>query len=295
LRPPRMKADVCYWLNKFMVEQGVNQMCCLNTAIEATSLNDRACGCLLEQDEFIREHITPEDYLIVSVGGNDVALAPLLCTVVNLLTLVWCAPQACIEHAACACPPNAHVDLGCAGCGVPGCLTGTLCGWPLGMGYFVDLFCHRVKNYVERLVGKRRPKKVVVCMIYFLDEKSTGSWADGALCCMCYNCFPNRLQATIRTMFRLATSRIDIPGTEVVPCPLFEVLDGKSSGDYIQRVEPSERGGQKMAAALLDVLLGGHIGGLMGGNSPGDSSSSGGEGGEGASACGMRQLPVPTC
>eukprot|EP00408_Alexandrium_pacificum_P054786 CAMPEP_0171268958 /NCGR_PEP_ID=MMETSP0790-20130122/59943_1 /TAXON_ID=2925 /ORGANISM="Alexandrium catenella, Strain OF101" /LENGTH=124 /DNA_ID=CAMNT_0011737743 /DNA_START=1 /DNA_END=375 /DNA_ORIENTATION=- len=93
-------------------------------------------------------------------------------------------------------------------------------------------------------------------MIYYLDEKSTGSWADGALTCMCYNCYPQRLQAAIRAMFHLATKRIHIPDTEVVAVPLFRVLDGKSSDDYVQRVEPSPDGGRKLAVAVLDAILG---------------------------------------
>merc|ERR1711971_867196 len=173
-------------------------MCCVNTAIEATALNCRACCHLLGQDKFIRDNITSEDYLVVSVGGNDIALTPLLCTILNLMCLVCCTPQACIEKCACACPVNTHIDIGCAGCGVPGCLSGTLCGWPLGMGYFVDLFKNRVGNYVRRLIGKSKPKKVLICMIYHLDEQRTGSWADGALGCMKYDSDPGKLQATIR-------------------------------------------------------------------------------------------------
>ena len=65
------------------------------------------------------------------------------------------------------------MDCGCCGCGVAGCLTG-LCGCPPGLGYFVDLFKNRVQNYVARLVQKRKPKAVVVCMIYYPDEKSGG-------------------------------------------------------------------------------------------------------------------------
>ena len=73
---------------------------------------------------------------------------------------------------------------------------------------------------------------------------------------MCYDCAPSRLQAGIRKVFELATSRIRIPGVEVVPFPLFEVLDGSDTRDYVQRVEPSPQGGKKMAKALMDAIYG---------------------------------------
>ena len=113
---------------------------------------------------------------------------------------------------------------------------------PLGFGYFVDLFKNRVGNYVRQLVSKTKPKKVIVCMIYYLDEEQNGSWADGALSAMCYNCNPGKLQCAIRKVFEHATSKISIPGTEVVGFPLFEVLDGKNTRDYHERVEPSPEG-----------------------------------------------------
>ena len=43
----------------------------------------------------------------------------------------------------------------------------------------------------------------------------------------------------------------DLAGLDVEVFPLFEVLDGTDSGDYEQRVEPSVRGGEKIARALL--------------------------------------------
>jgi len=49
-------------------------------------------------------------------------------------------------------------------------------------------------------------------------------------------------------------SKIQIPGCEVIPIPLFHVLNGKDSEDYVARVEPSQVGGRKMAEYLLDVL-----------------------------------------
>ncbi|CAE8589397.1 unnamed protein product [Polarella glacialis] len=255
LSPAQMKQDICFWLNKAAVDRGMHHLCCLNTAIEATALSSRACGKLLEQDHFIRDHITEDDYLVVSIGGNDIALMPVLCTILNLLALSWCTPVECLKRCACACPVNSHTDLGCLDCGLLSCLLATPCGWPPGVGYFVDLFGHKVQNYVCKLVGERKPKKVIVCMIYYLDQVGRDSWADCALRGMGYDCCPWRLQAAISTIFTLATQKIQIPGTEVVGFPLFNVLDGRTSEDYVQRVEPSAQGGRKMASALMEVIL----------------------------------------
>ena len=79
LQPPQMKQDVCYWLNKKAAEQKLPYFC-LNTAIEATSLNDRSFNCLLPQDRFIRDNIAGDDILIVSVGGNVSTKVPLFST-----------------------------------------------------------------------------------------------------------------------------------------------------------------------------------------------------------------------
>ena len=76
------------------------------------------------------------------------------------------------------------------------------------------------------------------------------SWADAALSLMRYNVDPGKLQCAIRQIFRHATSRVVVPGVEVVPVPLFEVLDARDEKDYEQRVEPSVVGGRKMAAAF---------------------------------------------
>ena len=133
LSPPVQKQDVCYWLNHEAVRRGRQDLFCLNTAIEATSLNDRACGRLLRQDLFIRDHITGDDYLIVSVGGNDLALALLLATILNIVPLLCLTPKACIQRGQ-ACPPNTGIDCGCCGCGLPGCLVAPF-GFPPGLAY----------------------------------------------------------------------------------------------------------------------------------------------------------------
>jgi len=255
LSPPTMKTDICYWLNFEAQRRSAEHLACLNTAVEATTLASRASK-LLPADEFIREHVSVEDYLIVSVGGNDIALQPSLCTILNMLALVRCSTQRCLRACACGCLPFAGLcGGGVTRSGCTGCFWSLLgCTWPPCLGYFVDLFGNAVHNYVLRILGTARPRKVVVCMIYFLDETGS-SWADQALSALDYDNNPGRLQEAIRVVFRLATQRIRIRGTEVVAFPLFNILDGRSTEDYVSRVEPSPSGGKKIATALMDAIL----------------------------------------
>ena len=66
--------------------------------------------------------------------------------------------------------------------------------------------CKRVEKYIKALTKKHKPKKVLVCMIYFPDEALTPSWAGGALAALGYNKNPSKLQALIRKAFADATS-----------------------------------------------------------------------------------------
>ena len=263
LDPPTMNADVTYWLNRLAGDRAKARkesssktdsaspphIATINTAIEATTLQHRTWR-LLAQDAFLRDNLESRDTLIVSIGGNDVANAPTPCTIAAMLSLVK-LPMACLEHSVtCWTPPcNEH----CYGCG-PVSMLSCCTSVPPCLGYTNHLFGSRVKQYIQKLVAKTKPKRVLVCMIYYLDETPSPSWAGVALKALGYDADPERLQFLIRRMFQEAVSKIDIPGTTVIPVPLFEVLDGKTSGDYEQRVEPSSQGGQKMAEYLLDIV-----------------------------------------
>ena len=255
LTPPVMKQDVTYWLNRRAADRpGLAHVSAINTAVEATTLNGRACGTLLKQDAFLKDHVRAGDVVVVSVGGNDIALMPCLCTVVNIGLISCCTPYGCVEATkGVPCPG----DDCCCGCGF-GCLsTLTACPAPC-MGYFYHMFRTRVQAYVDNLTsGGERPGTIIVCMIYYLDEAATGSWADGMLGCLGYNSNPKKLQMMIRRVFEEAVSKVKVDGAEVIPFPLFRVLNGKTSSDYRERVEPSPEGGRKIADALLDVIEGG--------------------------------------
>lgn len=39
-----------------------------------------------------------------------------------------------------------------------------------GMGYFIHMFKTRISAVIENMTAHRKPRAIVVCMIYFLDE-----------------------------------------------------------------------------------------------------------------------------
>eukprot|EP00960_Hanusia_phi_P045023 756983-Hanusia_phi.AAC.3 len=109
LEPPLMVKDVSYWMNFELAEKKVDisslppslppsPRVTVLAAVEATTLTSRTggvqcccmptCGGLHAQDELIRQYLKEQDYLVVSVGGNDIALAPSICTIIALLTVM---------------------------------------------------------------------------------------------------------------------------------------------------------------------------------------------------------------
>lgn len=220
---PFPKADVAFWLNHFLGQTATT----LNLAVEASLLRERDSQ-LLQHDEFIRDHIRPDDFLIVSVGANDIAMSPNFSTIWHMLLLAWLTPLSSIRS-----------------------------GRAWALRYFVNMFKAKVELYVSKLVEKHKPKAVVVCMIYFPLEAQAArqsSWADIPLRVLGYNTWPGRLQAAITKMYELATKEIEIPGVKIIPFALFEILDGKDGGDYVERVEPSVEGGRKMASQLAGII-----------------------------------------
>ncbi|OBT74025.1 hypothetical protein VF21_05985 [Pseudogymnoascus sp. 05NY08] len=220
---PHPKPDVAFWLNHLLGDRAT----ALNLAVEASTLQERNDD-LLDHDKFIRDNIRAEDILIVSVGSNDIAMRPTFSTIRHMLQLAWLTPHSSLQK-----------------------------GTAWGLGHFVRMFKSQVESYVSRLVEKHKPRAIIVCMIYYpleADASNQESWADVPLKFMGYNRFPRQLQTAIRKMYELATKQIQIPGVHVVPCALFESLDGKCEDDYVARVEPSSEGGRKMALQLMGTI-----------------------------------------
>jgi len=246
LDPPRMIKDVAYFMNLEAKDQG-SSLATINTSIEEATLGAHANGNLLDQDKFIRDNITENDILVVSIGGNDIALAATPCTGIHIACAVWCFPQFCIDYCGCSLVPD------CGEC-IPGCCC-DFCACPCVGGYFADMFKNKVERYIHSLTSKKVPKTIVVCMIYYLDESQAGSWADKVLSYLKYDTNPGKLQSLIRWTYRNATKNIRIKGAKVIAHPLFEDLDPKDTRDYDNRVEPSIQGGEKMGRSIFNTIL----------------------------------------
>jgi hypothetical protein len=267
LDPPQVKPDITYWLNRLAMERhhqkqqqqqhgdghvhnsNNKRWAAINTAVEATTLNERTFR-LRAQDILIRDNIQTDDVLVVSVGGNDVALVPCPCTIASMLCLMRCLPTSCIEQGrSCGMCP---LDDYCCGCGPSLC--SCLCSCPPCLGYFEHLFGTRIQKYVEALTSKTKPSKIMICMIYYPDERPSPGWAGPALYALGYDRNPSKLQAMIRKIYNEQAAKIHIPGSQVIPLALFNALNGKISDDFIERVEPSVSGGRKIAEYILDHL-----------------------------------------
>ena len=228
LEPPQPKPDVAFWVNHVMGDRAT----CINTSIEESMLRERDGGNLLPQDEFLKDNIRQGDALVVSIGGNDIALKPTPRTVWHLLRLAWFTRRSSIED-----------------------------GTASSLRYFRWLFQTKTEEYISRLVSINKPSAVVVCMIYYPLESryKQKSWAAASLASLGYNWWPGQLQAAIKKMFEMGTREVRVEGTEVLPCALFDVMDGTRKEEYVERVEPSSEGGRKMAGRfgeLLDGILG---------------------------------------
>jgi hypothetical protein len=219
-KPEYVVKDVAFWVNWFLPKH----IGCINCAVEESTIQERIDGGLNMHDCFIRDNIMEKDTLIVSMGGNDIALKPSWKTKISLASLML--------------TPYFLQSLSPA------------------LSYFCELFKEKIEYILFQMIAKRKPKRIIVCMIYYPDENAQSScWADSALKWLGYDIYPDRLQSIIKLVFEEATKKISIPGTEVVPVPLFEVLNGKKTQDYVCRVEPSVIGGKKMGSLFAKLTI----------------------------------------
>ena len=237
LTPPRSFPDIAHHLNSLLCAQRLPYVA-INAAVEESALCERVSPRLLEQDRLVAAAARPGDVLVACAGGNDVVLKPSLSLIASLATLLACASEASLAA-----------------------------GTARGLAHFIDLFQAQYGDYIRRLCINS-PSLVIVCMVYFPQHALPGatSWADTSLALLGYTRSPETLQRIMRAVFVHAVSKIapPTPATRIQPLALFDVLDASSPEDYVQRVEPSALGGEKMARAILRAMLQSQEGGAPG-------------------------------
>jgi hypothetical protein len=158
--PAELPQDVAHCVNTVLASRaggGVSgaRFACVNAAVEESRLADRAGGRLLPQDVALRDGLADGDVVIVSVGGNDIALNSSLATKAALAALLGLPLPSCCSA---LCPPrlggasDAALEDGSA----------------LGLAHLTRLFGEQTRDYVRALLAgpqRARPALVIVCMI----------------------------------------------------------------------------------------------------------------------------------
>lgn len=217
LTPPIMKTDVSYFLNKYLQQ---SKYMVLNCAVEESIVGSKKN--LNVQDKVIRDNIGIDDVLVVSIGGNDIALKSSVKTMYNMVLMMKFSSISDISN-----------------------------GSAWGFDYFVNFFRDEIQSYIYKLISKNKPSTIVICMLYYPDEKKSGGWADQVLAHLSYNHDPSKLQEAVYKIYEKAICEIKIDGVDLIYLPWSKVLDGKDTNDYVERVEPSSNGSEKMASYFV--------------------------------------------
>lgn len=130
-------------------------LCC---AVEESTSADRRTG-LLEQDAAAAEAVCEGDAVVISLGGNDLALAPTLWTLLCLAGLALC-PTVLLEHV----------------------VARRGSGWAPGLGHVTDLLALRPARLALTVAGSSGAT-VLVAILYPPGPRVEGapSWADATL------------------------------------------------------------------------------------------------------------------
>lgn len=210
-------------------QQQQHRFTVINCSVEESTVGVRESGTkLLPQDAFVRDTVSQHDIVLCSLGGNDIALKP---TVGTILSIGWLAKIS----------STVAVKTGTA--------------W--GLGHLRSLFGEQYEGYLRALFAKTRPLMLVPSMIYYMDMNAKAeSWANFTLGAIGYNAAAGQahVQALIDRVYEENFVRrgVQIQGVKIVaPVPLSLALDGKTTTDYVARVEPSATGGVKIAALYV--------------------------------------------
>jgi hypothetical protein len=127
----------CYHINSILADKNI-PLAAVNTAVEESSLSQREDHGLLPHDQVIARQLTEQDVLVVSLGGNDVALRPSIGVIASMAALIYATPSWCIEKGPAFAP---------------------------ALWYFIHMFKTRMRTVIEKICATKKPRRVVMCML----------------------------------------------------------------------------------------------------------------------------------
>jgi len=212
--------DVAYWVHS---KAQYHNMACINAAVEEATLSSKISN-LNAQDKFIMKNLKSNDILVISIGGNDIALRPTTGTVMAMAGLML-QPMFMLGY------------------------------YNPAIMHFGSLFKTTLEAYILKLTHYKKPRLIIICFLYFPDENSqVDSWANSTLATLGYNRNPKTLQDRMKLIFEMCVKQIQVK-RNIKFLPLFEVLNGKRTQDYVKRVEPSGSGGKKIATKIINFII----------------------------------------
>ena len=135
------------------------------------------------QDIFLRDHLRADDVLVVSVGGNDVALRPSLSTIAAMASLTFWSSVASIRSVR---RGTGRTRLSAADASSHRPLPLPRSGWACGSGHFRRMYKRDGAGYLRALMSRCAPRQgaagsggpppvpacVALCTIYYPDQAS---------------------------------------------------------------------------------------------------------------------------
>lgn len=208
----KCKPDVAYWVNRV----SPSYILCMNCAVEEAKISTKINHGLNAQDILIRDNITKDDVLVISIGGNDVALASDISTILAMGCLLY--------------------------------ITTALPKW-----YLLHKFKTQLREYIEKLTTVTQPKTIILCSIYYPCKYGNG-WSTRFLDRISYDTNPELIHQFIDDFHEYVIDGLVGELDNVHSLKLSDILDWETSEHYISRVEPSSTGGKCIAKEIIQII-----------------------------------------
>lgn len=220
----KMCPDVSYWLNKFLFDNNKDYKV-INCAVEEACVEEKM-NSLNSKDMRVQSYIKKEDILVVSLSGNDLSLKMSLSNKLRMAKLIYMTSKADIQK-----NPNVHLD------------------------FMITICKNQLQTYIEKLTQNAVPSKIIICsIIYPCIDTTQSSWANTILSLINYNKDPEMIQMIIDLIFEHGIKQINIPGSQMEFLNLSKLVDCNNPNLYVQRVEPSKKGGYCIAKGIYDTI-----------------------------------------